>query len=301
MKRKPRIDHYPPGYDPTQDKIPPRQAKLGPLVGCGVFALFLAFLAGVIIMSLIPKKTPQTANLASPEATAEITLDAWSATGTALALTPETTAESTAEMTAETTAEVTAESTEEPTATGTLDWGATGTALFTILSSNWTATPTMSAGPSSYAAMTPLVMTPKHSSGWSGDPATSPPAVPSCGYVCQMQTKEAEKPAPQPTARPPIIITERATVIVIVTVTYHPRTITPEASPTPSATLTEAPTLTPTPSETATSTATASETATEPPTLEPTFTTVPTSTPEPTYTPTATETPTDIPTEVTPE
>lgn len=300
MSKTPRIDHFPAGYNPTQDMIPPRQAKLGPLVGCGFMLLFGMCGLGFFISQQLGHKSVASAPTAedTAELTAEATVDDWGATGTAIywqTFTPTATASETPTPTA----------TETPTATASAtadNWQATGTAIYVTLSGMWTATPTQPPFGSSLAVETAAAYKPKPGGSNSGFNYTQP--------VQQ----------PQPTQRPPsvVIITRESPPIVVtrqvqivITATFKPET-TKEVQPTLPPTATRTPTLlpsatftitpsqtplppTPTPSETPTASPTATETATVTPSA--TFTDVPTWTPEPTLT----ETPTETPTEVLPE
>lgn len=292
-----RIDHYQPGYDPTRDHIPPRQASLGPLVTCGVMLLFFAFVVGGIVSFLATRHKQEAAALATaestPEATAEITVDAWGATGTALylaTLTP--TATETPTPTPTETAAATFTATRTPD-----NWQATGTAIYVTLSGMWSPTPTFNSGPSSLAVQTAAAYKPKPTRSSSG-----------LGVV-------GAQPI-QPTQRPPsiVVITRESPPIVVTRYVQVVVTATPMAESTqevqPSATLTTVATLTlistvtstytatatssPTETTTVTMTPTATNTDTPTATATATFTDVPTWT----FTPTLTETPTNIPTEV---
>ncbi|MBZ0282091.1 MAG: hypothetical protein K8L97_15230, partial [Anaerolineae bacterium] len=125
---KPKISYHPPGYDPTQDRLPPRQATAGPLITCGMLLLFacgvIGFLAGNFSKG-------QAGDVVTPESTPEVTMDDWSLTGTALyfvTLTPQT---ATPTHTATATETPTVEMTYTPVVTNTPDnWQSTGTAIF---------------------------------------------------------------------------------------------------------------------------------------------------------------------------
>lgn len=124
-------DFYPPGYDFTLDRVPPRQ------VGCRSLLLWIGLLvlvlslcgAGAVfgINSLRSPKGGQTPTVeSSPTVEQSPTLDRWIATGTALAL-------------------VTPTNTTMPTATMD-DWQLTGTALFYVTTTA-TETPTFTPTP----------------------------------------------------------------------------------------------------------------------------------------------------------
>lgn len=294
-----RIDHYGPGYDPTQDKIPPRQATMTPFITCGVIALVVMFAAGAVIALVASNRKTETAILGTPETTPDV--DAWEATGTALywqTFTPTATYTITAtyEATEEVTPELTAEAASEA-----MNWQATGTAIWEILGGAWTVTPRPTERMGS-TARPPNNRPPTGDDGMSG--ANLPPSA--NNYINQVNTDTAPIVKSQPTdpPKPPIVVTR----IEIVTATF------PAATPTPTATIyriqvtpIERPTLTPTPTETPTETPTLTPTYTETATATMTHTATYTYTPSATatetatLTPTPTETPTDTPTEVLPE
>lgn len=129
-----KYSYHPPGYDPTQDRLPPRRASLGPLLTCGAGILaavvFCAFAGGLFISS-----RTSTASAVTQTASPSATLDDWSATGTAmyhLTFTPTITPTPTA----------TGAPTYTPAPTLTVDdWSATGTAIYYLTATAATPTP----------------------------------------------------------------------------------------------------------------------------------------------------------------
>lgn len=244
---------HPPGYDPTQDRVPPRATGLKPLLTCGGLLFICIFVAGFGLSTAMSggSKAKKTEEAAS-SMTATNTLDPWSETGTALywqTFTPTGTLSPTPTETATETATPT-----ETTSPTLDDWSATGTALYQLTFTPVTGTPniqaTIDALPTLQPTRTPTQRPPVNN---------APPAPPERIFITQ----------------PPrvVIVTERVVVPVPIIVTATASRIPPSATPTPTETPTETPsatfTLTPTetPSETPTATATA------------TFTDVPTETP----------------------
>lgn len=292
-----RIDHYGPGYDPTQDKIPPRQASLKPFMTCGVILLVVVFAAGAIIALVASNRKTETAIVNTPETTPDV--DAWEATGTALywqtftptateTMTP--TGEATEEATPELTAEVTTEATTE-----VMNWEATGTAIWEALSGHlWTHEPTAT------ERMGSTARPPNNSVPGGNTSGSLPPSA--SDYIDKANTDTAPYSKPQPTQPPlPPIVVTRVDVVIITATPFPTFTLPPRPTLTPTPTWTLTPTitltLTPTPSETATATYTPTATPTETATVTATYTATHTETP----TATATETPTEIPTEALPE
>lgn len=251
---------HPPGYDPTQDRVPPRATGLKPLLTCGGLLFICIFVAGFGLSTAMSgsSKAKKTEEAAS-SMTATNTLDPWSETGTAIywqTFTPTGTLSPTPTETA------TESATPTETVSPTLDdWGATGTALYQLTFRPVTGTPniqaTIDALPTMHPTRTPTQRPVNN----------APPAPPERIYITQ----------------PPrvVIVTERVVVPVPIIITAtQPPIFMPTATQTPSETPSPTFTLTPTetPSETPTATATA------------TFTDVPTETP--------TELPTETPEEV---
>lgn len=328
-------EFYPPGYDPTLDRRPPRRFNCRALlIWGGLFLLIACGLLSFILMRVAAQGATTKTPTDAPEATATApqtalpTVDAWSATGTAIAI---------------------ASPTFTPSQTPTLDdWSLTGTALFLVTatatstpSQTPTLTPTMDycwfLTPSPTPSPTAIVVTPD---SWSATgtavfrasttptlimPSTQPPPRAWCDLTPESilnaeQTPNTDWPTPmasftwlpsptvQPTERPPqqpMVIHETVEVFVTtepIYITSEPVQLPPIVVTSPPVqviipviiTATPQPTLTPSPTMTATATYTATFTATATHTETPTNTATHTSTHTPTFTwtPTPTETPT---------
>lgn len=260
-----KYSFHPPGYDPTQDRVPPRATGLKPLLTCLGMLFICVFVAGFGISAQVAGNNATKQTLEANTDTPTTTLDSWSETGTAVFWETYTPTGTLSPTPSETPTETV---TPTETATATLDsWSGTGTALYW---QTYTPTPTLDISLTLNIQATIDALPTLHPTRTRTPLPNNPPPPPVIVY----RTQPPE---------PPIIVTQR------VVVTSPPIVITVIASRIPpSATATASPT------ETATATETASPTVTDVP--SPTFTASPTET----LLPTVTDLPTEMPTEPAP-
>lgn len=264
----------PPGVNPLLNR------EIPPATGWGRILVIGAVILGACgICAFIPYYMNARNSATTAQALPTVTLDGWSATGTALA-------------------SITPTSTIAPTNTPD-EWEMTGTAIFyltftpTITPS---ASPTNTLSPEQTAEVSPL------------DESTAAAQPPQPETIIRYEdrnvpvevTRQVQVNVPQPvqvTRQVQIQVTR----LVPLVITATPRIVAVTMTPSPTNTATATATLTPTDTATATPTDTPTETPTDTPTATPTETATATETPSatatetPTETPTATETPTETP------
>src|SRR5689334_4708616 len=78
-----KYTYYRPGYRPEENYLPPRREKMS---GCLMFALVGFFACGLATQAFLSSRVRSAASQpeGTEEATAEVTIDAWGATGTAI-------------------------------------------------------------------------------------------------------------------------------------------------------------------------------------------------------------------------
>jgi hypothetical protein len=263
-----------PGYDPTDDQIPPPRDSAAGAIGCGCLSLVVILLGVLGVFLFFNNRqqgelaATQTAIALTPTATQ--TVDAWAATGTAifwLTFTPTPTPIMTATATS--------------TGTVTPDVPASVTALFLTMVSP---TPTPS--------ITPTYPGSQYYSGGNNRESGQTVVVTRIVERPEVRYEEVEVTR-QTQVIVPIVVT--ATLTPFFPTAESTEVVIPSLTPSFTPTWTASPTLTETPTPTWT------PTSTETPSFTPTWTASPTltETPTPTWTPTLTETPTETPTEAT--